>query len=122
MYEHRTHPFLPRRLFLRRAGSHLLVGFGIVFASVVVGTVGYHVTGRLGWLDAFLNASMILSGEGPIDKMETSVAKMFSALYALFSGIIFIGVIGVVLAPWAHRLVHWTYLETSAKSKVQSSK
>jgi hypothetical protein len=77
------------------------------------GTVGYHTAARLNWIDAFLNASMILSGMGPVDRMETATAKLFAALYALFSGLVFIGVIGVIVAPWVHRLVHWIHLEES---------
>jgi len=82
-----------------------------VLAAVGLGTVGYHLAGRLNWLDAFLNASMILSGMGPVDRMDTAVGKAFAALYALFSGVVFIGIMGVVLAPWVHRLVHWTHLD-----------
>jgi hypothetical protein len=111
MYEHRRHPLLPWPHFLRRAGRHLLTAVAIVFAAVGVGTVGYHWVGDLRWLDAFLNASMILSGMGPVDRMETDVGKLFAALYALFSGLVFIGVMGIVLAPWLHRLLHRTHLE-----------
>jgi hypothetical protein len=111
MYEHRTHQPLAWPRFLRRAGGHLAVGLVIVFVGVGIGTLGYHFAGRLKWLDAFLNASMILSGMGPVDKMESLIGKMFAALYALFSGVVFIGVMGVVLAPWVHRLLHLTHLE-----------
>lgn len=79
-----------------------------------IGTVGYHTRGPLQWIDAFLNASMILSPMGPVDRMESATAKLFSALYALFSGLVFIGVIGVVVAPWIHRLHHWFHLEESS--------
>jgi hypothetical protein len=70
------------------------------------GTAGYHVLGRLGWVDAFLNASMILGGMGPVDHMESNGAKVFASLYALFSGLVFIAVMGVVIAPWVHRMIH----------------
>ena len=69
------------------------------------------MAGRLGWLDSFLNASMILSGMGPVDRMDTTAGKLFAAIYALFSGVVFIGVMGVVLAPWVHRLMHVTHLD-----------
>jgi hypothetical protein len=110
-YEHRKHRVLPWPWFLRRAGRHLLLALGILIAAAGVGTVGYHVAGRLGWLDSFLNASMILSGMGPVDRMESASGKLFAALYALFSGVVFIGVMGVVLAPWVHRLLHVTHLD-----------
>jgi hypothetical protein len=111
VYEHRKHRLLPWPWFLRRAWRHLLGGVLIVLAAVGVGTVGYHVAGRLAWLDSFLNASMILSGMGPVDRMDTAAGKLFAAFYALFSGVVFIGVMGVVLAPWVHRLMHVTHLD-----------
>lgn len=111
MYEHRTHPLLGWPEFLRRAGRHAFWALVALSCAVGIGTVGYHLLGRLAWIDAFLNASMILGGMGPVDRMETTTAKLFSALYALFSGLVFIGIAGVVLAPWVHRLVHRFHLE-----------
>jgi hypothetical protein len=111
MYEHRRHRVIPWPWFLRRASRHLLGGILIVFAAVGIGTVGYHLAGHLDWLDSFLNASMILSGMGPVDRMVDAPGKLFAAFYALFSGIVFIGVMGIVLAPWVHRLMHVTHME-----------
>jgi hypothetical protein len=111
IYEHRTHRLRTWPEFIRRAARHLLWGLGIVLAAVGIGTVGYHVAGGLGWLDAFLNASMILTGMGPVDRMETPVAKLFAAFYALFSGLMFVAVTGIVLTPWIHRLLHWVHLD-----------
>src|SRR5437773_1775846 len=111
MYERRTHKLLPRPEFYRRAGWHALVALLIILAAVCVGTVGYRHFANLTWIDSFLNASMILGGMGPVDRMETDDAKIFAALYALFSGLAFIGVTGIALAPWAHRLFHWIHLD-----------
>ena len=111
LYEHRTHHLIPWPAFLRRAANHFLVAVVIVGTAVGIGTVGYRSFGRLPWIDAFLNASMILGGMGPVDRMETSAAKLFAALYALFSGLVFIAVAGVIVAPWVHRLLHWVHLE-----------
>lgn len=111
MYEHRKHRLLAWPDFLRRAGRHVLWAGLLLALAVGVGTVGYHTTARLAWLDAFLNASMILSGMGPVDRLEAAPAKLFAALYALFSGLIFVGVAGIVVAPWIHRLFHWVHLE-----------
>jgi len=105
-YEGVNRHLLPFRLFLRRAAAHALIAFVGVIIAVVIGTVGYHLLAHLPWVDAFLNASMILSGMGPVDKLETSGAKIFAALYALFSGLVFIALMGLVLAPWAHRILH----------------
>ena len=111
MYEHRKHHLLAWPDFLRRAGRHLLWALLILLPAVGLGTIGYHVAGRLRWIDAFLNASMILSGMGPVDRMESATGKLFAAFYALFSGLIFIGVAGVIVAPWLHRLFHWLNLD-----------
>jgi hypothetical protein len=111
MYEHRTKPVLPRRDFLRRAAGHLLLGVVIVLASVFAGTLGYHVFVGLPWIDAFLNASMILGGMGPLAPVVTPAAKLFAAFYALYSGLFFVAFIGVVLAPWVHRLLHKMHVE-----------
>jgi hypothetical protein len=114
VYEHKDHLLLPWRRFLNRALLHFLVGLAVVSVAVGIGTVGYHLSEGLGWLDSFLNASMILSGMGPVNRMETTAAKWFASLYALFSGVIFIVIMGVILAPWAHRLLH-VHLQTRSK-------
>jgi hypothetical protein len=111
MYEHRSHHLLEWRKFLRRAAQHFVWGASILLAGVGIGTVGYHVLGPLDWIDAFLNASMILSGMGPVDRMITVPAKLFAAIFALFSGLVFIGVAGLVVLPWVHRLFHWMHIE-----------
>lgn len=116
MYEHHTHSLLAWPEFLRRAAGHLVVASLIVAASVVVGTMGYHLLARLQWVDAFLNASMILSGMGPVDRLETTPAKLFAALYALFSGLVLVSVIGITVAPWLHRLFHLIHLDDSDAS------
>jgi hypothetical protein len=113
MYESRHHHLLAWPEFMRRAGRHLLLAILILSCVAGAGTVGYHWLGGLGWVDAFLNAAMILSGMGPVDHLSTDAAKLFSAFYALFSGLVFIGIVGIVLAPWAHRLFHWLHLESS---------
>jgi hypothetical protein len=111
VYEHRQRPLLAWPAFLRRAGRHVAWGLVILTSAVGIGTAGYHAFGGLAWIDAFLNASMILSGMGPVDRMQTTGAKLFSASYALFSGLVFIAVTGVMVAPWIHRLFHWMHVE-----------
>jgi hypothetical protein len=112
MYEHSSHHLLAWPRFLRRAARHLSGGIAVLFGAVGIGTVGYHTVGNLAWIDAFLNASMILSGMGPVDHMGTTSAKLFASFYALFSGLVFIGVIGIIVAPWVHRLFHWLNVDT----------
>src|SRR5262245_25768353 len=111
MYEHRTHQLLGWRKFLHRAARHFVWGAAALLVGVGIGTVGYHLLGALDWIDAFLNASMILSGMGPVDRMITVQAKLFAAIYALFSGLVFIGVAGLIVLPWVHRFFHWMHIE-----------
>ena len=103
MYERRKHKLLERPAFLHRAGRHLLWAIVIGLGAVGIGTFGYHAAGRLPWVDAFLNASMIL-GDGPVDRMETTGAKIFGAIRA-FSGPPS-SASRLVIAPWLHRLFH----------------
>lgn len=111
MYEHRSEPLLPRRRFMRRLAMHGVVAAGLVAASLSLGMLGYHFLAGLSWIDALLNAAMILTGEGPVDTMCSATAKIFASLYALFSGVVFLAVAGLLVAPIAHRLLHRLHLE-----------
>ena len=106
MFEHRSRPVLPRPQFLRRVGRSVGVAGLVIGAALALGVLGYRVLGGLSWVDALLNASMILSGMGPVDHLEWTAAKLFASFYALASGIVFIGTAGVLAAPWIHRLLH----------------
>ncbi len=111
MYEHRTEPLLPRRKFLRRLAMHGLAAGGVVAVSLSLGILGYHFLAGLSWIDALLNASMILTGEGPVDPMRTATAKLFASFYALFSGVVFLAIWSILVVPVAHRLLHKLHLE-----------
>lgn len=82
--------------------------------ALLLGTVGYHVFAGLTWLDAELNAAMILTGMGPVDPLRDPGAKVFASLYALFSGVVFLTSMGIVLAPVFHRVVHKFHLDEDA--------
>jgi hypothetical protein len=71
-----------------------------------IGVVGYHIVAHLSWIDSLLNASMILGGMGPVDTLKTDASKIFASFYALFSGLAFVGIVSVLLAPFVHRLLH----------------
>lgn len=111
MYEHRSSKLLPLRDFIWRMVRHAGAAAVIVVVSLGGGVVGYHWLGRLGWVDAFLNASMILGGMGPVNDLPTSAAKIFAGCYALYSGVIFIAVAGILLAPVVHRIAHRMHLQ-----------
>jgi hypothetical protein len=112
MYERRTQPLLSRRVFYRRVSRSACLGAAIILGSLLIGMAGYHYFERLPWLDAFTNASMILSGMGPLAPIQTTAGKLFAGCYALFSGIAFISSIGVVFAPIYHRFLHKFHLES----------
>jgi hypothetical protein len=108
--ERRHEPLLARRHFIRR--QILFLGFALlmVFVSLGVGVLGYHFSEGLPWLDALLNASMILFGMGPVSELHTNAGKWFASFYALFSGVAFISIVGVTFAPLFHRFLHRFHL------------
>lgn len=111
MYEHRSRPILERFLFARRMVSHALAALLLLVVSLGMGVVAYHELGGLNWVDSLLNASMILGGMGPVDPLQNTAVKLFASFYALFSGIVFLVVVGIVMAPLAHRVLHFLHLE-----------
>ena len=106
MYEPRNRPLLSRAKFARRVARHGLVALAAIAIALGIGVIGYHSLADLGWIDSLLNASMILGGMGPVDPLRSSVAKIFASCYALFSGLAFIGIASLLVAPFAHRLLH----------------
>jgi hypothetical protein len=111
MYEHRSQPLLPKHLFFRRLVRHVLLALAVIFGSLFIGILGYHVTDGLTWLDSLLNASMILGGMGPVDQIQTSGGKIFASFYALFSGIVFLVTAAILIAPVVHRFLHRLHLD-----------
>jgi hypothetical protein len=106
MYEHHKEPVLPREQFLRRVSRHGGASALIILLSLAIGTAGYHVFAGLAWVDSLLNASMILTGMGPVDTLASNAAKLFASFYALYSGIVFLAATGVFFAPFLHRVLH----------------
>jgi hypothetical protein len=118
-FERKHEPLATLPVFLRRLLKSLLVTLAIVTLSLGIGTLGYHFFGNVSWLDAMLNAAMILTGMGPVDRMESPAGKMFATFYALFSGIVFLTLVAVLAAPIYHRFLHHFHLEeeTSASHR-----
>src|SRR5262245_26876102 len=106
MFEHHREPLLSRSAFLGRMARSLGLGALILGGCLGGGMLGYHVLEGLPWMDAFLNASMILSGMGPLAPIRTEAGKLFAGCYALFSGLAFISTVGVAMAPAVHRFFH----------------
>ncbi|MGH8744040.1 MAG: hypothetical protein ACREUY_07160 [Burkholderiales bacterium] len=111
MFEYRTSPLLPWRIFLRRLVLSTVLGLSLVVLSLFVGMLGYHHYEKLSWVDAFVNAAMILSGMGPLSPLQTTQGKIFAGLYALYSGLVLIIIAGIIFAPVVHRFLHKFHLE-----------
>jgi hypothetical protein len=117
MYEPRYKPLLSRRKFYHRMSRSLVIALTLITVSLIIGMVGYHCFENLGWIDSFANASMILSGMGPLGELKTSGGKIFAGCYALFSGVAFLSSVGVVFAPMFHRFIHKFHLESDKDAK-----
>ena len=104
--EHRRQPPIAFPAFLFRLAKSLIEAGCLVALALGGGMLGYHVLEGLPWLDAFLNSAMILGGMGPVNVLQTDAGKLFAGMYALFSGLVFLVVVGLVFAPLAHRLLH----------------
>ncbi len=106
MYENRSQPVAPMHVFYGRILKSVVTATLILSVCLAIGIFGYHYIGHITWIDSIHNASMILSGMGPVVSIDNVAGKLFSSAYALFSGVAFITNIGLILAPAAHRLFH----------------
>ena len=106
MYEHRKQPLLSAAKFAKRVIRHFILALLFLGVGLGIGVLGYQSLGQLNWIDSLLNASMILGGIGPVDTLHSSAAKIFASCYALFSGLAFIGIASLIVAPFAHRILH----------------
>ena len=98
-------------MFAKRLASAVGLACGIIGIVLFIGIAGYHWLDELDWIDSLLEASMILGGMGPVNPIKGTGAKLFASAYALFSGLVFIGIMGIVLTPIAHRILHKFHVE-----------
>jgi hypothetical protein len=117
MYESRHMPLLPRAAFLRRMAGSATVGFALIALSLWAGMLGYHVCEHQSWLDAFINAAMILSGMGPLLSPQTAAGKVFAGIYALYSGFALIMITAITFSPLVHRILHRFHLEARQRDE-----
>gem|GEM_PF-474364 len=115
MFEHHHEKLLPRRLFLRRLAKYAAITLSIILVSLVIGMIGYHALEGYSWVDAFLNAAMLMGGMGPVGILHTEGGKMFAGIYALYCGFIELVAIGIFAAPIVHRFLHHFHLEDEDK-------
>lgn len=105
-WERRREQLAPIPVFVERLLASLAVALCLIALALSIGIAGYHFLGGFGWIDSLLEASMILGGMGPVNELRSDATKIFASAYALFSGLIFIAVMGIVLAPVVHRILH----------------
>jgi hypothetical protein len=111
MFERKHEKLAPVSVFVRRMAASVLLAGLLVASALSLGISGYHWIAGFGWVDSLLEASMILGGMGPVNQLTTKGAKLFASGYALFSGLMFIAVLGIVLAPVTHRLLHKFHID-----------
>ena len=110
-FERRHHRLASATVFRRRLLASLGLAGVVLGGSLAIGVAGYHWCGELDWLDALVNASMILGGMGPVDPITSPAGKWFTSAYALYSGVALLTSVGLLFAPAVHRLLHAFHLE-----------
>jgi hypothetical protein len=114
-FEHKSAPLMSRGKFLVRVAFSFALVIGITLFSLALGTVGYWVFVPCEWIDALHNAAMILAGMGPVVEIRTTAGKLFSTFYALYSGIAYLTLMGIVMAPFYHRMLHHFHLDDTVE-------
>ena len=111
MFERKNEKLAPVPVFMRRLLGCIGVAFLLILVALFIGVAGYHWIAGFDWVDSFLNASMILGGMGEVNLFTNTGGKIFASLYALFSGLVFIAVMGIVFSPLVHRMLHKFHLD-----------
>lgn len=106
LFERRHEQLAPVSVFVKRLIGSLAIALGLIAVVLMIGLAGYHCIAGFNWIDSLLEASMLLGGMGPVNQLPNDAAKIFASAYALFSGLIFIAVMGLVLSPVVHRILH----------------
>jgi len=119
MFEHHKQPLASRSEFAKRMLRFGALAMGLLLFSLGIGVFGYHFFEGLPWLDALLNASMLLGGMGPVNELHTIAGKLFAGFYALYSGLVFLLAASVLLAPIIHRFLHRFHLEIDSDGPQQ---
>ena len=121
MFEPRREPLLPRSLFYWRIFKFGAISFGLAAVSLLLGILGYRNFEGMAWIDAFVNAAMILGGMGPVSELHTRAGKLFAGFYALYCGLIVVISMGILIAPIFHRFLHHFHLEVESEDRDRAS-
>jgi len=116
-YERRHDQLAPRSVFIKRIIASLAFALCLIFVALFIGICGYHFLAGFGWIDSLLEASMILGGMGPVNQLPTDAAKVFASIYALFSGLFLIALMGIILSPVVHRIMHKFHVDEKDVNK-----
>jgi hypothetical protein len=119
IYERRGEPLLSRAKFLARMVRHGILAGAIVAGSLLLGVFGYHLIEGLSWIDSLLNSAMLLGGMGPTSELHSTAGKLFASFYALYAGLIFLTVAGLLFAPVFHRIIHRFHLQPDSKNSTK---
>jgi hypothetical protein len=111
MFEGKHQKIVPAPVFIKRLFIFIGIAMLLILFALFIGIAGYHWIAGFNWVDALLNASMILGGMGPVDLLTNTAAKIFASAYALFSGLVFIAVMGIVFSPIVHRMLHKFHID-----------
>ena len=117
MYEKKHHKLASKQTYYKRLVKSFIIAVCFLAISLVIGIIGYHYLGELGWLDSMHNASMILGGMGPVDPIKTNSGKIFASIYAIYSGVSFLTAFSILIAPAFHRLLHKFHISDSQDDK-----
>lgn len=113
-FERKSKPVISNKAYLKRQLYYFFLSIFLIAFSLLIGVIGYHYTGPMGWLDALYNSSMILTGMGPVNVITNDSGKWFASFYALYSGVAFLTTAGVLLSPMVHRILHILHAEDEA--------
>ena len=110
-FERRHDKLAPVSIYVQRIAASLGIAVVLMLVALSIGIAGYHLIAGFNFVDSLLEASMILGGMGPVRELPNETAKVFASIYALFSGVIFIALMGIILSPIAHRVMHKFHLD-----------
>lgn len=118
-FERRNEPVASMTQFGRRVAANFAAALVLIFVSLIIGMFGYVFLEGMGVVDAYLNASMILGGMGPVGTLNTTAGKVFAGTYALYCGVVLIFSTGIILAPVIHRLLHEFHVDSEEETDIQ---